>query len=169
MHIQIQNNVPVLWVHGAIKNKTGLAKKRWVDIITKMMRWAHITVLLCSKYQQSPFLAFSVLLHRVEKIPSVQSLVATSSRPNICGAVIAFGFILSSLCGSPQSVMAFISTWMQQVLPAPDGPRVIIPWRTRWVSNSYRSLSDIWQLPKPWQLWLFWLFWLRHCERLHWP
>lgn len=31
----------------------------------------------------------SVLLHRVEKIPSVQSLVATSSLPNIWGAVIA--------------------------------------------------------------------------------
>lgn len=30
-----------------------------------------------------PFLAFNVFLHRVEKIPSVQSLVAVSSLPNI--------------------------------------------------------------------------------------
>jgi hypothetical protein len=31
------------------------------------------------------FLTLSERLHKVEKIPSVQSLVATSSRPNICG------------------------------------------------------------------------------------
>ncbi|RUS85039.1 hypothetical protein EGW08_007176, partial [Elysia chlorotica] len=66
-------------------------------------------------------------LFLVEKMPSVQSLVATSSRPNICGAVIALGFIRHSLWGSPQSVMAFISMWIQQVLPAPLGPRAIIP------------------------------------------
>ena len=34
----------------------------------------------------SPFLALCVLLQRVEKMPSVQSLVATSRRPNIWGA-----------------------------------------------------------------------------------
>ena len=83
-----------------------------------------------------PFLARSVFLQRVENIPSVQSLVETSSRPNICGAVMALGFILISLCGVPQSVIAFINRWMQAVLPAPLGPRTIIPWRTRWVSNS---------------------------------
>ena len=44
----------------------------------------------------SPFFARNVLRHRVEKIPSVQSLVATSSLPNICGAVMALGFILIS-------------------------------------------------------------------------
>lgn len=77
--------------------------------------------------EELPFLALRVLLHRVEKIPSVQSLVATSSRPNIWGAVIALGFILSSLWGSPQSVIAFIRIWIQQVFPAPLGPRVIIP------------------------------------------
>ena len=49
---------------------------------------------------------------------------------------MALGFMRHSLWGSPQSVMAFISMWMQHVLPAPEGPRVIIPWRTRWVSNS---------------------------------
>jgi len=87
------------------------------------------------------FFVLWVLLQRVEKIPSVQSLVATSRRPNICGAVIAFGFILISLCGSPQSVIAFINTRMHCVLPAPDGPRVIIPWRTHWVSYSWISFS----------------------------
>ena len=44
-----------------------------------------------------PFFAFKDLLQRVEKIPSVQSLVATSNLPNICGAVMALGFILISL------------------------------------------------------------------------
>ena len=65
--------------------------------------------------------------HSVEKMPSVQSLVATSSRPNICGAVMAFGFILISLCGSPQSVIDFMSTLMHLVFPVPEGPRVIMP------------------------------------------
>lgn len=51
-----------------------------------------------------PFLALNVFLQRVENIPSVQSFVATSSRPNICGAVIALGFILISRCGFPQSI-----------------------------------------------------------------
>ena len=36
------------------------------------------------------FLALSVRLHSVEKIPSVQSLVETSSLPNIWGAVMAY-------------------------------------------------------------------------------
>lgn len=73
------------------------------------------------------FFALSVFLHRVEKIPSVQSLVATSSVPNICEAVIALGFMRISLWGVPQSVMAFISVWMHVVLPVPLGPSVIIP------------------------------------------
>ncbi|KAK2185975.1 hypothetical protein NP493_215g01007 [Ridgeia piscesae] len=75
----------------------------------------------------SPFLARSVRRHKVEKMPSVQSLVATSSRPNICGAVMALGFILISRCGSPQSPMAFIRVWMQHVFPVPLGPRAIMP------------------------------------------
>lgn len=85
------------------------------------------------------FLALCVLLHRVEKIPSVQSLVATSSLPNIWGAVIALGFILISLWGFPHSPKAFIRMWMHLVFPAPDGPRVIMPWRTFWVSYSWIS------------------------------
>lgn len=73
------------------------------------------------------FLVLSVLLHRVEKMPSVQSLVVTSREPNICEAVMALGFILISRWGEPQSDMAFISVWMQVVFPAPLGPRAIIP------------------------------------------
>lgn len=45
----------------------------------------------------SPGFSFRVLRQRAEKMPSVQSLVATSKRPNIWAAVIAFGFILISL------------------------------------------------------------------------
>lgn len=47
-----------------------------------------------------PDLIFNVFLHSAEKIPSVQSFVATSSLPNICAAVIAFGFIRISLRGT---------------------------------------------------------------------
>ncbi|RNA11518.1 hypothetical protein BpHYR1_000035 [Brachionus plicatilis] len=75
----------------------------------------------------SPFFVFNVLRHKVENMPSVQSLVATSNRPNICGAVIAFGFIRISLCGS---LIDFMRTWMQQVLPAPAGPSAIMPCLT---------------------------------------
>lgn len=91
------------------------------------------------KNQYKPFLARSVFLQRVEKIPSVQSFVATSSLPNIWGAVMALGFILISLCGVPQSVMAFINTWIHAVLPAPLGPSTIMPWRTLWVSNNCKG------------------------------
>ena len=89
-----------------------------------------------------PFFAFRVLLQSVEKIPSVQSLVATSSLPNIWGAVIALGFIFISLWGAPQSVIDFINTWIQHDLPAPLGPNVIIPWRTRWVSYNWINRED---------------------------
>lgn len=84
-----------------------------------------------------PFLAFNVFLHRVEKIPSVQSFVAVSSRPNIWGAVIAFGFIRISLWGLPHSVNDFIRIVMTVVFPEPLGPRVIRPCRTSEVSYNY--------------------------------
>ena len=92
-------------------------------------------------YLLRTFFVLCVLLHNVEKIPSVQSLVATSSRPNIWGAVIALGFILISRWGAPHSVMDFISTLIHLVLPAPDGPRAIMPWRTFCVSYNWTSLS----------------------------
>lgn len=50
-----------------------------------------------------PFFALSVFLQSVEKMPSVQSFVATSSRPNIWGAVMALGFMRISLWGWPHS------------------------------------------------------------------
>ena len=86
------------------------------------------------KNSDLPFFVFNDFLHNVEKIPSVQSLVDASNRPNICGAVIAFGFILISRCGCPQSPIAFINMFIHAVLPAPAGPSAIIPWRTRCVS-----------------------------------
>lgn len=86
-----------------------------------------------------PFFALSVFRQSVEKIPSVQSLVATSRRPNIWGAVMALGFMRISRWGAPQSPMAFISMLIQTVLPAPLGPKVIIPWRTRWVSYNWNG------------------------------
>ena len=106
-------------------------------VITENLLVINFTYFLCEGY--TPFLARSVFLHSVEKIPSVQSLVETSNRPNIWGAVMALGFILISLCGVPQSVIAFIKTWIQLVLPAPLGPSTIIPWRTRWVSNNCKK------------------------------
>lgn len=58
---------------------------------------------ILSKKLLWPFFALSVFLQSVEKMPSVQSFVATSSRPNIWGAVIALGFMRISLCGWPHS------------------------------------------------------------------
>ena len=76
-------------------------------------------------------LALWVFLQRVEKIPSVQSFVATSRRPNICGAVMAFGFIRISLCGIPCSVKDLRRVLMQVVLPAPEiGQIPRNPYRT---------------------------------------
>lgn len=74
-----------------------------------------------------PFLVFRVFLHSVEKMPSVQSLVAASKRPNIWGAVMALGFILISLWGVPHSLKARIRMLMTAVFPAPLGPSVIRP------------------------------------------
>lgn len=41
----------------------------------------------------------------------------------------------------PIPVMDFISVWMHVVLPAPLGPRAIMPCRTLWVSNSWMTFS----------------------------
>jgi hypothetical protein len=37
--------------------------------------------------------------------------------------------------------MAFINMLIHLVLPAPLGPSVIIPWRTRWVSYNWMSFN----------------------------
>ena len=69
--------------------------------------------------------------------------MATSRRPNIWGAVMALGFMRISRWGAPQSPMAFIKMLIHIVLPAPLGPRVIIPWRTRWVSYNWRKVDKL--------------------------
>jgi len=50
-------------------------------VITENLLVIKFTYFLGKGY--TPFLARSVFLHSVEKIPSVQSLVETSNRPNI--------------------------------------------------------------------------------------
>ena len=84
----------------------------------------------------SPALPFMVLLHRAEKIPSVQSFVDTSSLPNIWPSLMDFGFILNSLCCLPVIVRALIRIPMHSVLPTPLGPRTMMPCLTSWVSYS---------------------------------
>lgn len=51
----------------------------------------------CKIASHKLFFIFNVLRQRALKMPSVQSLVATSNLPNICAAVMAFGFIRISL------------------------------------------------------------------------
>ena len=46
------------------------------------------------------------------------------------------------LWGAPQSVIDLIRTLIHTVFPAPDGPSVIRPWRTRCVSNSYNVKAN---------------------------
>ena len=116
--------------------------------------WPQVKHILCLMVFPT-FLVLCVLRQRVEKMPSVQSLVATSRRPNICGAVMALGFMRISLCGTPHSVMDFMRVWMQRVLPAPEGPSVIMPWRTFWVSYSWINFSThgVWWIRPPSATW----------------
>ena len=93
------------------------------------------------------FLSLFALRHSAAKMPSVHSLATTSRLPNIWGAVIAFGFILSSRCdwptiggisGSavhPSSVLWSVSTIRD--LPTPDGPTSISEWRTSAISYTW--------------------------------
>ena len=71
-----------------------MGKSCWMAKLVITGRVGQVTL---SLFRSSPFFARRVFLHKVEKIPSVQSFVATSNRPNICGAVMALGFILISL------------------------------------------------------------------------
>mmetsp|Transcript_8303 Transcript_8303/g.37841 ORF Transcript_8303/g.37841 Transcript_8303/m.37841 type:complete len:220 (-) Transcript_8303:806-1465(-) len=77
------------------------------------------------------FFSFAARRHSTAKTPSVQSPVAASRRPNICGAVIALGFIFQTTCLLPTSVRAPASVSQMAVLPLPVGPTSMIPWRTR--------------------------------------
>mmetsp|Transcript_60189 Transcript_60189/g.148008 ORF Transcript_60189/g.148008 Transcript_60189/m.148008 type:complete len:200 (-) Transcript_60189:261-860(-) len=70
------------------------------------------------------------LRHSTAKMPSVQSPVVGSSLPNICAAVTALGFILSTVCFSSVTLSAPASTSMAIVLPDPVGPTTPMPWRT---------------------------------------
>jgi hypothetical protein len=67
------------------------------------------------------------LRHRTAKMPSVQSPVALSMRPNIWGAVMALGFMRQMACLVPSSVRAPASTSMMELLPAPLGPTSMMP------------------------------------------
>ena len=67
------------------------------------------------------FFSFAARRHSTAKTPSVQSPVAASNRPNICGAVIAFGFIFQMTCLVPSSVSAPASVSMMAVLPRARG------------------------------------------------
>ncbi len=86
------------------------------------------------------FFSFAALRHSTANTPSVQSPVAASMRPNICGAVMAFGFIFQIVCFVPSSVSAPASVSAMAVLPAPVGPTSMIPCRTWYVSYSCTHL-----------------------------
>ena len=64
------------------------------------------------------------------KMPSVQSPVAASMRPNIWGAVMALGFMRHTTCLVPSSVSAAARQSMMVDLPAPAGPTTMMPCRT---------------------------------------
>lgn len=56
--------------------------------------------------------------------------VAASMRPNICGAVMALGFMRQMACLVPSSVRAAARHSMMVDLPEPAGPTTMMPWRT---------------------------------------
>jgi hypothetical protein len=65
-----------------------------------------------------------LFLQSEEKMPSLQSFVATSIFPNICPALIDLGFNLISLYGFPPCASDFIKMAMQDDFPVPLGPRI---------------------------------------------
>mmetsp|Transcript_27980 Transcript_27980/g.68338 ORF Transcript_27980/g.68338 Transcript_27980/m.68338 type:complete len:200 (+) Transcript_27980:6625-7224(+) len=70
------------------------------------------------------------LRHSTAKMPSVQSPVVGSRRPNICAAVTALGFILRIVCFSSVTERAPASTSIAIVLPDPVGPTTPMPCLT---------------------------------------
>mmetsp|Transcript_25452 Transcript_25452/g.58911 ORF Transcript_25452/g.58911 Transcript_25452/m.58911 type:complete len:218 (-) Transcript_25452:3345-3998(-) len=118
------------------------------------MRLSSITVLRFSiqiastgpsSMSQVKFLrSLLALRHSCAKMPSVHSLAITSRQPNICGAVIALGFMRSSRCGWPTiggrfwsaltSISDLWSVSTMRDLPTPDGPTCMMEWRTRHIS-----------------------------------
>lgn len=88
------------------------------------------------------FFALAARRHSTAKMPSVQSPVEASRRPNIWGAVMAFGFMRQMTCFCPRSVSAPASTSMMVDLPDPVGPTSMMPWRTWYVSYSCTHLDS---------------------------
>ena len=97
------------------------------------------------------FLSLFALRHSCEKMPSVHSPSSRESEPNICGAVIAFGFSRNERCGWPTSggtpwpgvaaSSALWSTSTMRVLPVPDGPTTMSEWRTSAISYTCTILA----------------------------
>eukprot|EP00659_Diplonema_papillatum_P019139 gene19138-biopygen19404 len=101
---------------------------------------------LCDFFPSVFFVLTHEIRHSAEKIPSCQSPVPASSFPNICEAVIAFGFIRISLCFMPPSRSSMshsdLSTvWYIIVFPTPAGPTTINPCRTIFVSYSWTHFA----------------------------
>mmetsp|Transcript_9300 Transcript_9300/g.39101 ORF Transcript_9300/g.39101 Transcript_9300/m.39101 type:complete len:245 (+) Transcript_9300:7149-7883(+) len=88
------------------------------------------------------FFSLAALRQSTAKTPSVQSPVLASMRPNICGAVMALGFIFQMTCFTPVSVSAPASVSQIAVFPEPVGPTSMIPWRTWYVSYSCTHLAS---------------------------
>lgn len=76
----------------------------------------------------------AALLHSAAKTPSVQSPVAASIRPNICGAVSALGLSRQTTVLRPSAVSAAARHSTSAVLPLPEGPTSMMPCLTRLVS-----------------------------------
>lgn len=78
-------------------------------------------------------------------MPSVQSLVATSRRPNIWGAVMALGFMRISLCGWPHSegetqiIINNVRVSIQVYMSGTSGIRKL----NKWIVMPSRMLSSL--------------------------
>ena len=78
--------------------------------------------------------------HSAAKTPSCQSPVSGSMRPNICAAVMPFGFMRSWMCEPNTLVSASVMQSYTIVLPQSAGPTTMMPWRTFFVSYSWMIL-----------------------------
>mmetsp|Transcript_17846 Transcript_17846/g.51940 ORF Transcript_17846/g.51940 Transcript_17846/m.51940 type:complete len:256 (-) Transcript_17846:49-816(-) len=100
-----------------------------------------------STIQVKYFLSLFALRQSCAKMPSVHSLAMTSSAPNICGDVMALGFMRASRCGWPtiggrsrlavQLPRALCRVSVMRVLPTPDGPTDMTEWRTSAISYTW--------------------------------
>mmetsp|Transcript_14309 Transcript_14309/g.34772 ORF Transcript_14309/g.34772 Transcript_14309/m.34772 type:complete len:245 (-) Transcript_14309:214-948(-) len=88
------------------------------------------------------FFSFAARRHSTANTPSVQSPVEESMRPNICGAVMALGFIFQMTCLVPSSERAPANVSQMAVFPDPVGPTSMIPCLTWYVSYSWTHLAS---------------------------